>query len=501
MRRLNVLFLLITLAVSVLSAGGIYLLHSYQVRHNASALMTQARTLELGGKLNEAMTSLERYLSIRRSDGSAWAEYARLMDRRSSRVGSRRLFTAYEDAIRYNPFNDTLKRRAAEIAMDDEVRQYEYAEKLLTSLADSIKADPARAAEAAELKDKLGQCLEKLKKLDKAENEYKAAIKLDGTRVAAYGRVARLVHARHGDSDAILHEMLTTNPKSAQALVERFRFRREFGMEADPADIRRALELGPGEADVLIEAANLAMQKNDLKAARMHLEHSQKEYPEDENFYLRAAALEQADRKLKTAEEILQRGIARLPESSRLKTQLTDTLITLGKLEGGDGAIAWLERLIQLGLRDGYVKYFQGRIDCANQSWKQAITKLNMARTLLAGEPRWLIKINQLLARCHRREGETEEWAAAMKRLAETNDPAVLAEIAPDLTEALLSEGQVDAAILNLRTVLNVRPAARLELVQLLIRKNSRMPRGQNWREVEHELQQAAENLPEPCRT
>ena len=160
MRRLNLVFLAILLAVVAVFGGGMHLVHGFQVQRNASALLDRARRAEAGNDLEKAEQSLSQYLNFRREDGPAWEWYARVVDQRDAdRRRRERVFLVHEEALRYNPGDSKLERRCADLAL--ELGRYNDAQRHLTNLLEKARKDsqgqPA-AVELAELEDLLGQC-------------------------------------------------------------------------------------------------------------------------------------------------------------------------------------------------------------------------------------------------------------------------------------------------------------------------------------------------------
>ena len=74
MRRFNLVFLMVLLAVVALLGGSIHLVHGIQIKRNASALLDRARRAEAGNDLEKAEQSLGQFLNIRRYDAneSTW---------------------------------------------------------------------------------------------------------------------------------------------------------------------------------------------------------------------------------------------------------------------------------------------------------------------------------------------------------------------------------------------------------------------------------------------
>jgi len=497
MRKLHIGFLVGFIMVLGLCGGGTYLLHRVQMQRNASSLLDRARTAEAGGNLLGAEESLGQYLSLKREDSAAWAWFARITDEMTKNPrGRERVLLVNEEALRKNPDDRKLERRCTELAI--ELERHNDARRHLIHLNDAIQADPEKAAEAADLEDLLGQCDRPESKFDEAERHYRKSIALDSTRVVTFDRLARLLRQdvkQPEAADRAIEEMLKANPKSALAHVNRWRYRREFGPAADGSDIAQALKLGPDEAEVLIAAAELARQSKDLVGARKHIEHGLDRHPESAGFYLMAAELELAENHPDRAEAVLRRGIAAVPMNVPLKMLLAETLISENKLDGDEGAIAWIERLRRLGLAPGYAQYLDGRVSMAKHRWDEAIRSLESARAVLVADTMITPTINLMLAECYGRVGADEHRLDVLRRLVESDRAPDSAGV--ELARSLARSDKLDQSIAMLLPIVQRKPELRLDLVRLLIQKTSRQPRDQrNWQEAEHALVQAEKALP-----
>ena len=477
--------------------GGIYLLHRVQMGRNASSLLDRARSAEAGGDLSRAEESLGQYLGFKSDDSSAWAWYARVTDQRTKEPrGREQVFFVNEEALRKNPGDRKLERRCAELGL--ELGRYNDSRRHLVRLNKAIQADPEKAAEAAELEDLLGQCDRPESKFAEAEQHFRKSIALDRTRVVTFDRLARLLRQDMKQPEAArraIEEMLTANPKSALAHVNRWRYHREFGPAADGGDIALALKLGPDEAEVLIGAAELDRQNNDLAAARKHIDHGLDRYPEDVRFYQAAVDLELTEYHADRVEAVLRRGIAAVPSNLALKILLAETLISENKLEGEEGALSWIERLRRLGLAHGYARYLDGRVSMASQRWDEAINSLENARALLVADTMIMPRIHLMLAECYGRVGAEEHRLDALRSVVESDHAPVSAR--GELARSLARSDNPDRSIAMLLPLVDREPVLRLDLVRLMIQKTSRQPRDQrNWQEVEHALIQAEKALP-----
>ena len=298
-----------------------------------------------------------------------------------------------------------------------------------------------------------------------------------------------------GPADAAIDEMVRLNPASAQALVSRWRYRRDFGLPADKGDVARALRLAPrrrrrpargGRDSPSKPRTSPSPGSTSIAACEKH--------PANPDFYRLSAGLELAENHPDRAEVVLRRGIAAVPSNVDFKVLLTDSLITQEKVDGEDGAAPG-SRGCEVGLADGYAYHLEARVSMVKQQWHEAISKLRLARSLLAADPALVSRVNLLLAECHSRTGEKEKRVAALQRAASGETTTAMA--GPLLAQSMESEGRLDEAIKVHLTSWRARPESRLDLVRLLIQKTSRQPRDlRNWQEVEHALVQAEEALP-----
>lgn len=505
MRKLNIIFLAGVLGVLAAAGGSMYLLHGYQVRRRAGAMLDVARRAEESGDLAKAAAYLNRYIGLNHEDGPAYAWHARVVDKKTAPAArGERLLGVFEEAVRRNPDDRELERRCAEIAMDPRIFRHEDAIRHLERLHGPIKTDAEHRVEAAALEDLLGQCHETLKKFDQAFEFYTESIKHDPSRVATYDRLARLrreAMKRPDLADETIERMRTANPESAQALVLRYRYRKEFGPSADEKDVSRALELGPDDAEVLIAAAELAREKKDLPGARKYIDRGLEKHPSNIVFYQLAAGMDLAEAHPERAAEMLRRGLAAVPDDPGLAMQLTEVLIDQAaagdetKLRGKDGAEQWIERLKKIGVADGYLAFLDGRAAMASQSWERARESLESARSLLPSDGPFSSRVNLLLADCYDHLGQAESRLAAIQRAAGAAGGAATAQVL--YARELERQGKLDEAMALHLKLAETRPESRLDVVRVLIAKTNRLPAGRrDWEAVERRLQEVEKAAP-----
>jgi cellulose synthase operon protein C len=499
-RRFNLPLVSILFAAAVLLGGGIHLVHGVQLRRNASALLDRASRAEAVNDLEKAEQSLKQFLSFRHEDGPGWKRYAQVMDQQDQQ-GRRReqVFLVYEQALRYNAADANVVRRCADLAL--ELGRYSDARRHLTYLLEksprSSQRQPA-AAEIAELEDLLGQCDRGLSRCEAAEQWFVKAIEHDPGRLACYDSLARLrrnelrqIDSAHGT----IKQMIAKNPNAGRAYIYRWRYSREFEPAPDPGDVKKALELAPGDLEVLFTAAVASEEKQDSASALAYYRQGIKLDPKITAFALNLARLESREGHLDQAEAVLRQADQAHP-SLDLAFELAETLISQNKIDGKDQAAGYIARLRAAGLGDTLVRYLEAQILYQSKKWAEATPKIEMARAVLNSNPRVAIPLSLMLAECYRHVGTDEQRLNALKQAAEGDRAPDSARI--EFARALVRAGKLDQAVIVLVPLAERKPELRLDLVALGIQKASRPPQDAwTWQEVERQLRAAEKALPD----
>ncbi|MGP0065145.1 MAG: tetratricopeptide repeat protein [Isosphaeraceae bacterium] len=494
MRRLNLFVLSVLLGAMALLGGGMYVVHDFQMRRNASALLDRARRAEAAGDLEKAEHSLGQYLNLRREDGSAWEWYARVVDQRDAeRRRLERVFLVHEEALRYNPGDGKLERRCADLAL--ELGRFKDAHRHFTGLRET--SQPTGAG-LAELEDLLGQCESGMTRHEQAEQLFLQAIEHDPRRVACYDRLARLRRAelrRTEAAERTIREMIAKNPDAGRAYIFRWRYAQEYAPPADAKDIQKALELGPDDLEVLLTAAVASEQKPDLASARLYWEKGQKLDPKSVAFALGLARLEVREDHLDRAEAVLRQAFEAKP-SLELAFELAYNLILQDKVDGKDQADGYITKLRNAGLGNTYVAYLEVSVLFQRKQWREAIPGIERARIALRSDRRLTAQLNLMLAECYGRVGMDEQRMDALRQVADGDRGPEFARI--EFAQALARSGKLDQAIGILLPMAERKPELRLDLVRLLIQRASRQPRDQRqWQEAEAHLREAQRALPQ----
>ena len=93
----------------------------------------------------------------------------------------------------------------------------------------------------------------------KRRQRFGEAISRDPTRLFCYVQLALLnrkeLHKEARGADDVIDRMVASNPKSGLAYLHRFRYLSEFRPPAPESDLTQAIELEPGDPEVLLAAA------------------------------------------------------------------------------------------------------------------------------------------------------------------------------------------------------------------------------------------------------
>jgi tetratricopeptide (TPR) repeat protein len=495
-RKLRPVFLSGLLAVVAVLGVAVHLVHGFQVRRTASALLDHARRAEADKDPARVAESLKRYLNINREDGPTWAWYARVVgDQVPSGPGREQVYLVCEQALRYRPGDTQLERRCADLALD--LKRYNDARRHLKLLYERAPKDSRGNPTDPELENLLGQCDRGESKFTDAERWFRTAVAHDPGEVASYDNLARMfrVELKQAETaDQLVEAMVEANPRSARAYLRRWRYHSDFHTAADPHDLQRALQLDPEDSTVLLAAAGSGERKGDLAAAREYLQKGLALAPENTTFSLKLAEVELRDGNPDRAERVLRVAVEANPQSD-LMYLLAEALILQGKIDGADEAGAYLTRLRKMGLREGFLEKLEARILMQRQQWSAAIAKINTARALLAADSSTMAQLNLMLAACYDRLGLDDQRLAALQQAA--GDERTAPEAAPALAENLARSGKLDEALKIHLQLVDRRPESRLDLVRLSIQKVLRQPSEQrNWQDVEQKLQQAERAVP-----
>jgi len=525
-KRVNVRFLLLLVAILVGGGGLVVALNAYQVSRNAGTLVNQARLKLEEGKRSEALGLFVRYLGMRPGDAEVYSEYAELVLEQALMADAtqpdiQRAYNTLEEAVRKDPTNSDLRRKLAEfqVRIGRFVDAREHLERLRLELeqsaeeprsSDTASTDPASttSAESTAADDAVAlQLLLARSYYGSGDIEEAARIaadlvgydvdlrQFDPQRPAvastdAYVLLASILLERLNDraaADEVLQELIRRREDDADAWLAMSRWLRQTGKAAESAEaVDKAAARAPDDINVIFARFERELARQDLDAARQIAERARELFPGDERGYrgLASIALQRGD--LEEAETVLQQGVAILPSRASLLLMLADTLLQRRQLDAVDDVLA---RVVELyGQGSPAVGLLEARTFMERQQWIQARQKLKEVRPLAVGLVELSRQIDLFLAQCHEKLGEFDEQLEINRRLL-IDDPGSLAARV-GAASALAAAGRDDEALREFELVAASVPADRLvsipqiwfPLLQLRLRQQLDRPAGdRDW--------------------
>jgi cellulose synthase operon protein C len=384
-RRLNFPLLVGLLLPAVAVGVGVSWLHGLQVRRNAGALLARADRAERDGDLGGAVKCLRLLLGYHPGHPTALAKLGTILVTLArtddDRMGAAQVL---EQALRLGPDSPDLRRRLVDLTIA--LRWYPVARAHLRILLDPGSAAGDRrerrsSAEEAELEYLLAVCSENVHDDRDAVLHYHKSIALAPQRVDSYLRLASVLRGRLADPDGadrvmdareVKDGLIAANGQSFRAYLERGLYRRAHKIDGAYTDIAQALRMAPQEAEVLLAAAALEIERGDLEAARRHLTGGLARHARDGRMLTTLAWLERNTGHLDQAEECLRRGVDISTDSegrNQLLWLLADTLIDEGKWAEAKSVIDQLRRG---PVRTELLTSLHARISIGESRWLEA---------------------------------------------------------------------------------------------------------------------------------
>lgn len=491
MKRVNLTLLLVVFAGAVVLAGGVLLLHRFQVNRNAGGLAALARQRLKQGNVEEAIGLFGRYLGMRPEDVKVQREYAELVlettkGMRSSQGELQRAYNGLEEAVRRNPDDDDLRLKLAEfqvrVGRFSDAR--EHLETLRTRAGTAAVATSASDQGDGKSDDDGGDQTKMQLLLARAfagEGDFDSSARLAGDLIGydvqqrtfdpdrkplestePYVLLAMILEERLDDPAAaamVLEELGKRRGDDALACLALAQWHRQHGdLDAATQNMNRAVAVDPDSPDVVWGSFELDLAKNDVAAAEKIARRARELFPTDERVYrgLAALALQRSD--LPAAEAALRDGVAQMPGKLSLLLMLADTLLQQGKLDDTDAIVEQVEELF--GTANPAVNLLQSRVLMARRQWPQARKLLEEIRPLGAGNRQLLQQIDLCLGECLENLQEFDEMLEVYRRLL-VDDPTSLAARVGQAT-ALAAIGKSEEALEEFELVAGSIPPERL---------------------------------------
>jgi len=259
--------------------------------------------------------------------------------------------------------------------------------------------------------------------------------------------------------ERVINRMVEANAGSAVAYLERARFRRrnvhpkgssdqdrkdaqEEALRSARQDIAQALAIEATNADVLIEAADLAMlgKEKDLDAATKYLETGVREHPQDPRMYQRMADLARQRKDLDTALKHIAEGLQYIPNNPLLLSYKADIELQKNDLDAVRGTLDAMDRP---GIPNEFVEFLRARVNVVEGNWIDAANRLTEIRpnvlALARSNTYWasrLPMIQQLLGQCYENMGKYDKALDEYQRALDMNRQLTMAQLGVERMKA-----------------------------------------------------------------
>lgn len=329
-RTLNWRFLLLSLAVGSAAAGGLYLLHAWQVGRVAQALLAHATRFRQQEEWLKAAEFLDRYLHLAPEDAAARQDlaltYARTVrnprDReRAISLHYRALATGRQEGagqlrqslgellLQNGRFVEAEKESRTLLSQEASDRHAAriLAMALLGQLADGslagAKTETLGFAPPGQPPRGLVQTVEWARALNPSDiplavslaslyRDYPAVV------AAEYPGITEL--SRQERADASLDRLVEDNPQSAAARLARYQYRLRYALPGVEEDLQEALQLAPQDVDVLLTAAVRALSLGQQRSQQQDPSGAAAAWEEARGYYEQLTRHEEGKRRPQT---------------------------------------------------------------------------------------------------------------------------------------------------------------------------------------------------------
>jgi tetratricopeptide (TPR) repeat protein len=516
-KRLNVRVLLVALAVAATALAGVAFVHRVQVRRNAGALLSLARSKQHDGSSSESLGLFARYLAYKPDDAEAQAEFARLLvDFAETATATKDdrgyAYRVLETAVRKNPDDLVLRTRLAEWML--RFGRFGDANQELSVLRGRIAAappgnDPPAGLDLDAIDVLRIKALAGTGQFEEAAAVAAAIIGFDlqskafnadakprtGDRVReASALLANLLATKLESPDAaaaVLEQLTMANPEDVTSWLTLAEWHQSRGdLAKATAAFRTAATIAPDNPNVLFADLELSISERRLDVAEQIATKARTLFPDDERAYrgLASVALQRQD--VDTAIAVLREGLVEQPNQPSLMRMLADILLRANRLDEAEETI---ETFVKLqGDKRPAVGLLQARLLMARKRWLSAQQKLEAVRPFVAESDDLTRQVDLLLGQCHEMLGQFDEQLAANQRVLLGDYNSLAARLG--VATALAASGKPDAASAELEAVAAALPPDRLAklpevwypLIQFRIADQMKRPlANRDWYQIE----------------
>jgi tetratricopeptide (TPR) repeat protein len=490
-RALNLKLVVILLSTAASLTLGVFLLHAFQVGRTAASMLSRARQAERKGDLSEAIRRYNSYVNYVPDDDEAYAKLALLTADQAQSAGGnpQALIQAYRmlerAAIRQRE-NLGVIRRLADISM--KVGQTQTAQEHLKRLMQAFPKE-------SDLEVKLGRCQVAGEHKREAIGSFQRVIARDPGNLDAYVELAKLYRGLDDvdQAEATLGQMISVNSTSAKAYLERGRLRRENDQKAEgKKDILRALEMSPEDVDVLVAAAEVALDEKDFELARTRLNLARQKAPDEERVHRTLALLSVNAGNTDEAIGHLQTAVQKVADNPIAIISLADLQLKKGDLVAVRQSVKMMRKA---AFREEVLEYFEAQILVAEGKWWEASGVLERLRAKVMGWPEFRSRVELFLGACYEQLKLPDRQLDMYQRVL-AEDPAMI-PARVGFAAALFAAGNYDKAKEEYQKLEETMgsaeflktPAIRSNVFQLIVARIEQLPqKDRDWSELEQYL-------------
>ena len=462
MKQINVKLLAILFISTVLTLAGSFFLYRFQKDRNADGLIVRADEKQQAGEYGEAVKLYARYLALRKDDNEQYAKLALAMkDNVEQMFANNTLdgktfssaYAAVEQALRKNPDNLELRETAIDFTM--KFRRFTDAKNHLELM---MQQNPQ-----PKWKVKMAECMAVSGEHEKSIPLLAPVVGFDyqtrefnsdpaDAEEDAYSLLATVYMYKLGDigtGNQVIDRMVQVKPDSHQARLLRASYYRSMRRpEYDPvitSDLDRALQLAPGDFNVLISSTENALFLKDLDKSKKLAQRCIEKFPEKVEGYKAAANWALLSRSTATAIKFLDRGLQKRANDPSLLWMRAN--IELDQ-KNYDALAVTREQLVEAKYPPSMLKFLDARREFSAAKWLLASRKLEEVRPEISQQkPQWLAGLDSNLATCYQQMGQHDKRLKPLQRILDANGDNIPARW--QKIQALLALNQQDKVIVE----------------------------------------------------
>lgn len=517
---LNVRMIAWTAVVFAVCLPAVYLWHAYQIQRGAKLLLARVETQESAHDWHEAAMNLHRYLRLRPGDVTASARLAKAYDSGATSLREKsRAIQLYTDAIALSPENVELLRGQTRLVL--ETGDYTLALARADELLKRQPRDPVglRVKALGMLArwrfngEGSAEQLVEAHKLALSKTPEDAVLASELARLYRSERIEGLDESRRRTlAGETMQQLIDASTNKPDALLARYHFRTEFGLEGADADLDAALE-ADGEHEnyfVRLASASRAYRKRDWQAAEDLFQDVINVRPGEPTGYLGLGAAREELGDEAGALSAWQLGLKRAnPNDLSLQFRVVSAQIRSGQFDDAEQRLSKLQKEVDRLLGQKKAEWqaslasVRSNLALGQKDYRAAIDalsellRLRRADLKSPGVAAVLSQAERQLGACHAALLQWDEAASAYQRAAQLQPNATAPRF--EAAAAWEAAGRLDEAVRQYENGLAIEHAAQplIALAHARFRQQLFLPQEKrDWRDFSETLAKAQEKSP-----